>query len=665
MSMKTPLWIPSRERIENANVTRFMRFVNARLGLDLGSYRDLYRWSVDDLAGFWGEAWDFFDIRASRRYDRVVDDLDRFPGARWFPGARLNFAENLLASPDGRPALVFLSELGHHRHVSRAELFSEVGRLASSLRAAGLKPGDRVAGCMPNLVETVVAMLATAAVGGVWSSCSAEIGPETALDRLGQVEPRFLFVADGASYKGRPNDTLANAATLARSMPSVEKVVVVPFLRERPEIGGIPKAVSWGEFLATGPVEPLRFEQLPFDAPLLVMFSSGTTGRPKCLVQGAGGVLLNHLKELSLHTDLGPTDRILYLTTPSWMMWNWVTSAIGLGSTVLLYEGSPSYPDEGAIWRILAHEGVTVFGTSASYLNHARSVGLRPGADWDLTALRAISQTGSPLSSDGFEWVYREIKRDVHLNSISGGTEINGCLVAGSPITPVYAGEIQSPALGMRVSAWDEEGRQVWDRQGELVCEAPSPSMPLYFWKDPGNERYRSAYFDVYPGAWRHGDFVRFHSDTGGVTMLGRSDAVLKPSGVRIGTAEIYNVIGRFEEIEDSVVVGQDWDGDQRVVLFVQLAHGLGLTDELRDRIRRTLREKASPRHVPALIVQVPDIPYTLNLKKVESAVSHILNGRPVTNRSALRNPESLDFFVKVRDTMMREHGEAPERSPG
>jgi acetoacetyl-CoA synthetase len=660
--MKTPLWVPSRERVENANITRFLRYVNHRHELRLSTYRDLQRWSVDDIASFWGALWDFLEIRASSPYIRVVDGIDRFPGARWFPGARLNFAENLLKFRDDRPALVFRSETGHYRSTTFAELHDAVARLSASLRASGLKPGDRVAAYMPNLVETVVAMLATTAAGGVWASCSSEIGPETAVDRLGQIEPRFLFVADGSSYKGKTYDSRPNAATLARAMPSVEKVVLVPFLEESPSLDAIPRAVSYADFVGTGPVPALQFEQLPFDAPLFIMFSSGTTGRPKCIVQGAGGVLLNHLKELSLHSDLGPDDRILYLTTCSWMMWNWVVSALGLGARVLLYEGNPSYPDEGEIWRVLADERVTVFGTSATFLNHARNAGLRPGADFDLSALKEISQTGSPLSADGFEYVYREIKSDLHFNSISGGTEINGCFVAGSPIVPVYAGEIQSPALGMKVSAWDEEGRPVLDRQGELVCLAPSPSMPLYFWKDPNDDRYKAAYFDAYPGVWRHGDFVQFHSDTGGVTMFGRSDAVLKPSGVRIGTAEVYNVMARLDEIADCLVVGQDWDGDQRVILFVQMAAGLMLDDEVRDRIRRTLREKASPRHVPALIVETPDIPYTMNMKKVESAVSHILNGKPVTNRSALRNPESLDFYVKIWEAMLQEREAAPGR---
>ncbi len=646
--MKTPLWRPSEHRRVNANITRFIEYVNEKEGLELGTYPELYQWSVDQIPAFWARMWEFAGIVASQGYDEVVDDLGKFPGAKWFPGARLNFAENLLRYRDDRPALVFRGEDRKTARVSYAELHRTVARLASSLRKLGIKPGDRVAAYMPNMIETAAAMLAATSVGAVWSSCATDIGARAALDRLGQIEPKVLFTVNGYYYKGRPFDSLANAAEIARGMPSLERVVVTTYTDEEPRLDEIPGAVSFEAFLDPETDPPLEFEQLPFDHPVYIMFSSGTTGKPKCMVQGAGGVLINHLKELLLHTDLKREDKILYITTCSWMMWNWLLSSLGVGATVVLYDGNPNYPDDGAIWRLLEKEKVTVFGTSASFIHYLKNQGHTPGRDHDLSALKEISQTGSPLSSEGFAYVYQEIKEDLHLNSISGGTDINGCFAAGNPISPVYAGELQGPALAMKIKAYDEQGKPVLDRQAELVCEAPAPSMPLYFWNDPDGKKYRSAYFEVYPNVWRHGDYVVFHSDTGGITFYGRSDAVLKPSGVRIGTAEIYNIVDRFEEIADSLVIGQNWKGDQRILLFVQMAPGHELTEELKDRIKKTLREQASPRHVPALIRQVPDIPYTLNMKKVESAVTNIVNGRPVSNRDALKNPESLDFYESI-----------------
>ncbi|HSR12915.1 MAG TPA: acetoacetate--CoA ligase, partial [Thermodesulfobacteriota bacterium] len=529
-----------------------------------------------------------------------------------------------------------------------AELYATVARLAKSLRAAGVKPGDRVVGYMPNMMETAIAMLAATSVGAVWSSCATDIGAQAALDRLGQVEPKVLFTVNGYFYKGKVFDSLTNAAEVARGIPSLEKVVVVSYTDEKPDLRGFPKAVGYEAFLAPEKNPPLEFEQLPFDHPVYIMFSSGTTGKPKCMVQGAGGILINHLKELLLHTDLKREDRILYITTCSWMMWNWLISSLGAGATVVLFDGNPSFPDDGAIWKFLQDEKISIFGTSASYLNYLKGQNFRPGANFDLSSLREISQTGSPLSAEGFEYVYREIKPNLHFNSIAGGTDINGCFVAGSITSPVYAGEIQAAALGMKVKAYDENGNAVYDRQAELVCEAPAPSMPLYFWNDPGGEKYKSAYFEMYPGVWRHGDYIVYHSDTRGITMFGRSDSVLKPSGVRIGTAEVYNVVDRMGEVADSLVIGQNYRGDQRVLLFLQLRPGHQLTDELKNKIRKALRDQASPRHVPAVIMNVPDIPYTLNMKKVESAVTNIVNGRPVSNRDALKNPECLEYYEKL-----------------
>jgi acetoacetyl-CoA synthetase len=645
--MKTPLWTPSDERKRDANITRFIHEINLRHSLNLETYPELYQWSIENIPDFWVAMWDFAEIKASTQYDQVVEDLMKFPGTNWFPGARLNFAENLLRYRDDQIAFIFKGETQSSKHITYAELYNSVARLARALREAGVRAGDRVVGYMPNLIETAVAMLAATSLGATWSSCATDIGPAAAIERLGQIEPKVMVTADGYFYKGKSFDTLGHAAEVVRGIPSLTKVVVVSYTRERPDISQIPNAVHYQDFLSKQNSLEIEFEQLPFDHPLYIMFSSGTTGKPKCMVQGPG-VLINHLKELLLHTDLKRSDRILYITSCSWMMWNWLLSSLAVGATIVLYDGNPNYPDPGAMWKLIQEESITIFGCSASYLHFLKKENISPGSQYDLSSLREISQTGSPLSTDGFEYVYREIKIDLHFNSISGGTDINGCFAAGSPILPVYAGELQSPALGMKIKAYDQKGSPIFNEQGELVCEAPSPSMPLYFWNDPDGSKYYHAYFDIYPGIWRHGDYVLFHSDTGGITFYGRSDAVLKPSGVRIGTAEIYAQMEKLAEIADSLAVGQNYQEDQRVILFVKLVEGFALTDELKNKIRKTLRENASPRHVPAVILETPDIPYTLNMKKVESAVTNIINGRAVTNKDALINPGSLDFYHQI-----------------
>jgi len=648
VAMKTPLWSPSQEWIQKANISRFIDYVNGKQGKKLKTNADLYQWSIESTPDFWARMWEFADIRASRGYDQVVDSLRRMPGAKWFSGARLNFAENLLRYRDDRPAFIFKGETQKYARMTYRELYTTVARLAKSLRQLGVKPGDRVAAYMPNMMETAIAMLAATSVGAAWSSCATDIGSQAALDRLGQIEPKVLFTVNGYYYKGKAFSSVGNAAEVAKGIRSLKKVVVASYPDEKPDLSQVPNAVRWEDFLSKESEPALEFEQLPFDQPVYIMFSSGTTGKPKCMVQGAGGILINHLKELILHTDLKREDRILYITTCSWMMWNWLISSLGVGATIVLFDGNPSYPDDGAIWKLIQDEKVTIFGTSASYVNYLKGQNFKPGNLFDLSSLREISQTGSPLSAEGFEYVYREIKKDLHFNSISGGTDINGCFAAGNIISPVYAGELQGPAMAMKVRAYDERGNAVYDRQAELVCEAAAPCMPLYFWNDPSGEKYQSAYFDVYPGVWRHGDYIVMHKDTGGITFYGRSDSVLKPSGVRIGTAEIYNVVDKFGEVADSLVIGQNYKGDQRVLLFVQLRPGYTLTDELKNKIRKTLREQASPRHIPAVIEAVPDIPYTLNMKKVESAVTNIVNGRPVMNRDALKNPECLDYYEKI-----------------
>ena len=645
--MRSPLWVPSDERKQQANITRFIEQVNAWYGLDINSYADLYRWSVDNIPDFWAAVWDFVGIKYSQRYEQVVDDLTKFPGARWFPGARLNFAENLLRYRDDRLAIIFKGETQVSRQMTYAELYDFVARLARSLKASGVGEGDRIVGYMPNLIETPVAMLAATSLGATWSSCATDIGPHAAIERLGQVEPRVMITAEGYFFKGKIFDTLEHAAEVARGIPSLQKVIVVSYTRERPDISTIPNAVHYEDFLSKEKDLDIEFAQLPFDHPIYIMFSSGTTGKPKCLVQGVG-VLINHLKEQFLNTDLRRSDRIFYITSCSWMMWNWLMSGLAVGATIVLYDGNPNYPDPGAMWRLIQEEHITIFGCSASYIHFLKKEGIAPGRDYDLSSLREISQTGSSLSAEGFEYVYKEIKTDLHFNSISGGTDINGCFATGVPILPVYSDELQAPALGMKIAAYDEKAKPVFDQQGELVCEAPSPSMPLYFWNDPDGSKYHSAYFDVYPNVWRHGDYILIHSDTGGITFYGRSDAVLKPSGVRIGTAEIYAEMDKLPEIADSLAIGQNYQDDQRVILFVKMAPGNSLTEELKEKIRYTLRENASPRHVPALILETPDIPYTLNMKKVESAVTNIINGRAVSNRDALINPKSLDYYEQV-----------------
>jgi len=648
------LWYPSEEYIKQANVTRFIGFVNERYDLKIDSYGELYDWSIEKIPDFWASVWEFGEIIASREYDEAVDDLRKFPGAEWFSGARLNFSENLLRYRDDRIAFIFKGETFKSIKMTYAELYNSVARLAKSLRKIGVAPGDRVAAYMPNLIETAVAMLAATSIGAVWSSCATDLGSQAVLDRFSQIEPKVLFTVDGYFYKGKRFNSLLNAEKIAKEIPSLEKVIVVRYTEETSDIGSIPNAVYYDDFLAKERRVEIQFEQLPFNHPVYIMFSSGTTGKPKCMVQGSG-VLINHLKELILHTDLKREDTIFYITTCSWMMWNWLISSLAVGATIVLYDGNPSYPDPGAMWKLVQDERITIFGLSASYINYLRSHGLEPGKVYDLSPLREISQTGSPLSVEGFEYVYQAIKKDLHFNSISGGTDINGCFAAGSPTIPVYAAELQMPGLGMKVKVYDEKGNSVVDRIGELVCEAPSPSMPLHFWNDPDNKRYKEAYFTVYQNVWRHGDYIMIHSDTRGITFFGRSDAVLNPSGVRIGTAEIYNQVEKLKEIDDSLAIGQEWKGDQRIILFVKLVEGQSLTEDLKKKIRKILRENASPRHVPAKIIEVPDIPYTLNMKKVESAVTNIIQGMPVLNRDALINPESLDYYESILHELQKD----------
>ena len=643
--MRDPLWKPSEDRISKANMSRFIEHVNQTFGTGFSGYDELYHWSCENIPDFWAAFWEFAGVKASAPWEEVVDDPSKMPGARWFTGARLNFAEQLLAHRDDRPAIVFAGEGQEPVRTTYAELYDQVARLAKSLRAMGLKEGDRVVGFMPNMTETIVAMLAAASIGAIWSSCSPDFGIKGVLDRFGQIEPKVLFMADGYFYNGKTFDSLGRIAEILPRIPSIEKVVVVSYTTNDFDVGRVQGAVRWDDFLSSKPAGEISFEQVPFEHPLYIMYSSGTTGLPKCLVQSQGGILLHHMKELMLHTDLTREDVIFYYTTCGWMMWNWLVSSLSLGATVFLYDGSPFHPDPGILWRLAEDEGITVFGASARYLAALEKVRARPGRDHDLSKLRAVLSTGSPLAPENFEYVYREIKEDCQLASIAGGTDLNGCFALGNPIGPVYSGELQCRGLAMKVAAYDETGSPVYDQKGELVCEAAFPSMPIFFWNDPDGQKYHRAYFDVYPGVWRHGDFVEVRSDTGGVIFYGRSDTTLNPGGVRIGTAEIYRVVETLDEVADSMVVGQTWDGDVRVLLFVKLTEGVALSDDLVRRIRTAIRTGTSPRHVPAKVLAVSDIPYTISGKKVEMAVRSVIHDEAVKNRDALANPEALDLY--------------------
>ncbi|MFO7497434.1 MAG: acetoacetate--CoA ligase [Desulfobacterales bacterium] len=643
------LWQPSQDRILQTNMYRFIQFINERHGKNFSDYPELYQWSVDNIADFWAAMWDFADIRASQPYTEVIDDATKMPGAKWFGGARLNFAENLLRYRDDRVALVFKGEDQDTVRITYAQLYDEVARVAKALRDMGVSVGDRVVGFMPNMPQTTIAMLAATSIGATWSSCSPDFGIKGVLDRFGQIKPKVIFTANGYFFKGKKLDSLERIANILKNLPSIEKVVVVPYTDPAPDIRAVPKAVNFADFKSAQAGLEIDFAQLPFDHPLYIMYSSGTTGLPKCMVQSAGGILIHQMKELILHTDLRREDVIFYFTTCGWMMWNWLTSALSVGATVVLFDGNPFHPHPGALWEMAEQEKITVFGTSAGYLTALQNFGVTPGKTYDLSPLRAVLSTGSPLSEEGFDFVYSEIKKDLQLASISGGTDLNGCFALGNPMGPVYSGELQCRGLGMKVLAFDENGQPVIGQQGELVCSAPFPSMPIYFWDDPDNSKYHAAYFDVYPNVWRHGDFIKI-SSRGGVTIYGRSDATLNPGGVRIGTAEIYRQVEQLEEIEDSVVIGQPWKGDVRVVLFVKLMPGFELTEDLKKRICKTIRDNASPRHVPSKIISVPAVPYTLNMKKVELAVRKVIQGQEVKNKDALSNPEVLDFYADIKE---------------
>ena len=646
--MDQPLWTPSPERIARANLTAFGNHVLERWGAALDDYAGLHRWSVTEPAQFWQSVWSFCGVIGDPGSGPALVDGHRMPGARWFPDARLNYAENLLRRRDRSPAIVFWGEDRLKSTVTCAELYDEVSRLAQALREAGVKPGDRVAGYMPNVPGTVIAMLATASIGAVWSSCSPDFGVQGVLDRFGQIQPRVLFAADGYFYNGKTIDVLPRLAEVAGNLPSVERIVVVPYTQPRPRISHIPRAVNVHDLMAPHRAREIRFERFPFDHPLYVLYSSGTTGVPKCIVHGAGGTLLQHMKEHQLHVDLKAGERLFYFTTCGWMMWNWLATALASRAVIVLYDGSPFVVGGRILFDYADAARMTVFGTSAKFIDSAAKAGLRPRHSHRLAAMRALLSTGSPLAPEGFDYVYSEVKRDLHLASISGGTDLISCFVLGNPTGPVWRGEIQGAGLGMKVEVFDDAGRPVRQEKGELVCTAPFPSMPVGFWNDPDGAKYRAAYFEKYSGVWCHGDYIE-QTAHGGYVIYGRSDAVLNPGGVRIGTAEIYRQVESLNEVVESLVIGQDWPPDRpsdvRVVLFVRLRDGMRLDDALEDRIKATIRANATPRHVPAKIVQVPDIPRTRSGKIVELAVRNVVHGRAVKNLEALANPEALAHY--------------------
>ncbi|MCP4547502.1 MAG: acetoacetate--CoA ligase [bacterium] len=638
--MQTPLWQPGPERIAGTRITEFMK----RCGK--ADYQTLYDWSIDDLAGFWRAVWDFTEVIGDRG-ELVLADPHGMPGVDWFPDARLNFAENLLRRRDDTPAIILHREDGFRRELSFRQLHAEVIQLRGAFRAAGLKPGDRVAAFIPNIPEGVICMLAVASLGGVWASASQDFGSSGVIDRFGQIEPRFLLVADAYLYKGRSYPSDAKLRDVSAGLPTVEKTIIIPYVEETPWLDVAPNSVNYRDFLNSAPADDSPFERFSFEHPLYILFSSGTTGKPKCITHGAGGTLLQHLKEHQLHTDIGPSDRFFYFSTTGWMMWNWLVSALASRATLILYDGNPFHPGPEVLWDMAAADGITVFGTGAKYIDACRNAGIEPGRTHDLSALRCICSTGSPLLPESFEYVYNSIKRDVQLASISGGTDIVSCFVLGCPILPVWTGEIQCAGLGMKVEIFDDDGRPLTGKPGELVCTAPAPSMPVRFWGDDDGSRYRSAYFEHFPGVWRHGDLVE-RTENGGFVISGRSDATLNPGGVRIGTAEIYGQVAQIPEVVESIVVGQDWAGDQRIILFVILNPGRELDDDLIKEIRYRIRSNTTPRHTPQMILQVDDIPRTRSGKISEIAVRNLINGRPVKNTGALANPAALELYRDI-----------------
>ncbi|UML77262.1 acetoacetate--CoA ligase [Leptospira interrogans] len=654
--MDQKLWTPSSDRIESSNLVRYIKFLKEKKNLSLSTFEELRVWSVNEIGSFWESIWEFSEVVHSQKYDLVYQSGSNFTDSKFFPGAKLNFAENLLRRTDSFPALIYRGEDGSKREVSYAELYSYVGAVATDLKKRGVVPGDRVVGLMPNVPETVIAMLATTSIGAIWSSCSPDFGVKGVLDRFGQIEPKILFTTNLYSFKGKDLSLAENLTQILKSIPSIEAVIVSDYKNGILHFKNRTKTVLPENYPQKNIhlFETVLFEnegafpnfyQTNFDHPVYIMYSSGTTGLPKCMVQGVG-VFLNHWKELALHCDLKPGERIFYYTTCGWMMWNWLVSSLSIGATLVLFDGNPFFPTQEILFQIASEEKINVFGVGAKYILTLEKSKFQP-KDFDLSTIRTVLSTGSPLTTSGFRYVYQHWKKDLQLSSISGGTDLNGCFALGNPILPVYEGEIQCRGLGMDVEIWNESAKSVIEQKGELVCKQPFPSMPLYFWKDPEGKKYKSAYFESYPSVWCHGDFAELKK-SGGLVVYGRSDATLNPGGVRIGTSDIYGLIETFTEIADSVIIGQDWKEDVRIVLFLKMIPGKKLEDSLVQTLKREIKEKISPKHVPSKILEVADIPYTINMKKVEIAVKKTIQGEPVTNKEALSNPESLEYYKNI-----------------
>ena len=645
--MIDPIWVPSKSRIERSNMMRFITTLQKQFP-EIKNYQDLYQWSINNPENFWEAIWEFCGVKYKNSYEKVLVDGDKLPGAKWFVGSKINFVENLLKADDAQLAIIGRSERPQRSTLNFKQLRNKVARMSHALIESGVKPGDRVAGYLPNIPETVISMLATAAVGAVWSSCSEDFGVKGVLDRFGQIEPTILIAADGYSYQGKIIRRIDNIATLSHSISSIKKVVVIPFLELDPDLTNINNSILFDHFI-DNQFDTIPYVYVDFDHPLFILYSSGTTGKPKCIVHGCGGTFMQLIKEHMLHIDVTQSDVVFYFTTCGWMMWNWLVAALATGATIVTYDGSPFYPANTQLFDVTDQEGITVFGTSAKYLAAIQKEELVPVQSHKLTELKAILSTGSPLMPEQFDYVYENIKTDVQLSSISGGTDIVSCFQIGNPVLPVYRGELQCRGLGLSIEVFNDDGESVVNEKGEMVCTKPFPSIPIYFWDDEDNTKFNQAYFSKFPNTWAHSDYAEL-TDRGTMIIYGRSDAVLNPGGVRIGTAEIYREVEKFHDVLESIVVGQEWEGDTRIVLFVKLRNGVELNIELQTAIKQLIRKNTSPRHVPAKIIQVDDIPRTISGKIVELAVSNVIHNRPVKNIDALANPEALNYFRNLDD---------------